>query len=130
MGLLSKLFKTKNEESGPDLPVVLDVETRQTQLGTLISSLDTLSQRMRTHEDLMENPGWRARVAEYDRIASEASQLRATMLSRETLLDLAFQVRPVFTGTAPEGLSELADLQASAMAASNALVELMPGERV
>lgn len=130
MGLLSKLFKGKNEDSGPDLEVALDVETRRTQLATLVTTLDTLSQRMRERDSLMENPGWRARVAEYDRIASEASLLRGSTLSRETLLDLAFQVRPVFTGTPPDGMTDLVELQDTAMAATNALVELMPGERV
>lgn len=130
MGLLSKLFKGKNEESGPDLAVDLDVEARRGQLATLVSSLDALSGRMREREDKMENPGWRGRVAEYDRVASEATALTRSPLTREALLDLAFQVRPVFSGAPPAGLDELVALSDSAMAAANALVDLLPGERV
>ena len=129
MGLLSKIFKGKNEDSGPDLAIELDVQARGTQLKTLEECLDALSRRMRERDDLMENPGWRARVAEYDRIASEAGQLRRGTLTRETLLDLAFQVRPAFNGTAPDGMDDLVGMQDRALAASNALVDLLPGER-
>lgn len=130
MGLLSKLFKGKNEESGPDLAVDLDVEARRAQLATLVSALDALSSRMREREDKMENPGWRGRVAEYDRVASEAAALGRATLSREAMLDLAFQVRPVFSAAPPAGMDEFVALSDAALAAANALVELLPGERV
>lgn len=130
MGLLSKLFKGKNEESGPDLAVDLDLDTRRSQLAVLVSSLDALSARMREREDKMENPGWRGRVAEYDRVASEAAALSRSTLSREALLDLAFQVRPVFSGSPPAGMDEFVALSDTAVAASNSLVDLLPGERV
>ena len=130
MGLLGKLFKGKNEDSGPDLAVDLDVDARRSQLAALVSSLDALSNLMREREDKMENPGWRGRVSEYDRVASEAAALSRSTLTREALLDLAFQVRPVFSGPPPAGMDEFATLSDSAMAAANTLVDLLPGERV
>jgi hypothetical protein len=127
MGLLSKLFG-RNTDSA-DVAVDLDVEARRRQLQTLEESLDGLTRMMRERSALMENPGWRAKITEYDMVASEAGQLRKGTPTREAILDLAFQVRPAVTGPAAEGLDELVVQQDAALGAANALIDLLPGER-
>ena len=62
--------------------------------------------------------------------AGEAAALRRSELSREAILDLVFEVRPVFSGAAPPpGLESLLPLQDEVMRAANELGELLPGER-
>lgn len=128
MGLLSRLFG-RGEDSGPDVAVELDVDARRRQLQALEESLDAMTRMMRERGDLMENPGWRGKITEYDMIASEAAQLRKATPSREAILDVAFQVRPAVTGSAPAGLEDLVAMQNSALSEANALIELLPGER-
>ena len=79
-------------------------------------------------EQTMDNPGWRARVNEYSRLAGEAADQRRAP-TREGLLDLVFEIRPVFTGPIPAGMEPLVPLQAEVMAAADDLRELLPGER-
>lgn len=129
MGLLGKIFKGRSEESGPDLPVTLDVAARRAQLQALEDALDELSARMRDREELMANPGWRARTQEYDRVAGSATLLRKGTPTREALLDLSFEVRPVFNGPVPDDLQDLVPLQDKALTAARGLQELLPGER-
>ncbi len=76
----------------------------------------------------MDNPGWRGRVNEYGRLAGEATMLRRTSISREQLLDLVFEIRPVFTGPIPPGMENLGPLQDEVMAAAEDLRELLPHE--
>lgn len=128
MGLLKKLFG-RDEESGPDLPVTLDVDARRTQLAELEQALDELTRLMRSRTDLMENPGWRAKITEYDMVAGEAMQLRKATPTREALLDLAFEVRPAVNPKTADGLTEVVAAQDRALAAANTLIELQPGER-
>jgi hypothetical protein len=128
MGLLKKLFG-RDTESGPDLPVTLDLDARRSQLAELEESLDAVTRLMRSRTDLMENPGWRARITEFDMVASEAMQLRKATPTREALLDVAFEVRPAVNGKSAEGLDDLVAAQDRALAAANALIELRPGER-
>ena len=45
------------------------------------------------------------------------------------MLDLVFEVRPVFTGPIPDGMAGLGPLQDEVMAAADDLRELLPGER-
>lgn len=127
MSFLKKLFKGK-EDSGADRPVTLDLPARRAQLQDLEDALDDLAGRMRDRESLMDNPGWRGRAAEYTRVAGAATLLRKGTPTRESLLDLTFEVRPVFNGEVPADLSELKPLQERALAAAQALQDLLPGE--
>src|SRR5580765_3936409 len=127
MNFLRRLLG-RSEESAPDKPVTLDLDARREQLLTLEQAVDALTARMREQERLMSNPGWRGRVAEYDRVAGAATMLRKGTPTREGLLDISFEVRPLFNGPAPEGLSDLIALQEPMLAAAKALQELLPGE--
>ncbi|MVA76251.1 hypothetical protein GC722_09465 [Auraticoccus sp. F435] len=127
MGLFSRWFG-RDQDSGEDLPITLDVEARRQQLLQLETSLDALANAMREHPQLASNPGWQARTAEYGRLAGEAMMLRKGQPDRESLLDLAFEVRPVFKEV-PPGLEGLVGLQDAAMRAAESLVTVLPGER-
>jgi hypothetical protein len=126
MGLLDKL---RRSSTGSDPVVVLDLDTRRQQLQTLEKSLDALTRLIRGRDDLMANPGWRARTAEYDLVAGEAMQLAKGTPTREAILDLAFEVRPAFKGDVPAGMEDINTAQQQAMDAANALADLLPGER-
>lgn len=126
MGLLDRL---RARGGGSDPTVVLDLDARRQQLADLEQSLDALTALIRGRDDLIANPGWRARISEYDLVASEAMQLRQGTPTREAILDLAFEVRPVIKGEVPAGLEQVAAEQGRALAAANALVDLLPGER-
>jgi hypothetical protein len=127
VSFLRKLFG-RAEEPEEDRPITIDVERRRAQLVRLEKALDVLAKEMRL-EQTMDNPGWRGRVNEYSRLAGEAMELRRGTLTRESLLDLAFEVRPCFTGPIPDGMEAIGPLQDEAMAAANDLRELLPGER-
>jgi hypothetical protein len=129
MGLLKRLFG-RDDESVADVPIQIDVEARRNQLVELEGAVDAMTQLMRSKTKLMENPGWRAKITEFDMVASEAMQLRKTAApSREALLDLAFEVRPAVKGPEREGLEDLVVVQDRALAAANALIEVLPSER-
>lgn len=125
MSFLRKLFG--REEEVEDAPIRLDVDRRRQQLERLEQALDALASEMRA-EQTMDNPGWRARVNEYSRLAGEAADQRRAP-TREGLLDLVFEIRPVFTGPIPAGMEPLAPLQAEVLAAADDLRELLPGEK-
>ncbi len=127
MNFLSKLFGRRDEQEA-DLPINLNVPARKQQLEELEQALDALVVAMREAQSV-DNPGWRGRVNEYNRLAGEAMTQRQGVPTRESLLDLAFEVRPVFSGEIPAGMERLAPLQERVMAASAALVEVLPGER-
>lgn len=130
MNFLKRLFgRSDDEESGPDLPITLDAEQRKAQLLRLEQSLDALVAAMKEDRTRLQNPGWRERVAEYGRLAGEAMTQRQATLSRDRLLDLVFEVRPVFTGPIPPELEQIGPLQDEVMAAAEALREVLPGER-
>ncbi|MBA3528515.1 MAG: hypothetical protein H0T91_04250 [Propionibacteriaceae bacterium] len=128
MNFLKRLFGREPEDDGGDVVVTLDVEQRKAQLVRLEKALDALASEMRT-EQSMDNPGWRARVNEYSRLAGIAMTQRQGTMSREELLDLVFEVRPCFSGKIPEGMERIGPLQDEVMAAANELQELLPGER-
>ncbi|MCW2811672.1 MAG: hypothetical protein JWP61_2130 [Friedmanniella sp.] len=129
MGFLGKLFgRAETDDDGEDAPITLDVDTRKTQLMRLEQGLDALSREMRAVKSV-DNPGWRSRVNEYSRLAGEASVARRGIPTREGVLDLVFEIRPVFTGPAPAGLGSLEPLQAEVLAAAEELRTLQPGER-
>jgi hypothetical protein len=132
VSFLKKLFRRDqpddDDDEGFDAPITLDVERRKAQLLRLERALDALATAMRS-EQSMDNPGWRARVNEYGRLAGVAMTQRQAPLARATLLDLVFEVRPVFSGAIPEGMERLGPLQDEVMAAANDLQELLPGER-
>ncbi len=128
MGFLKKLFgRGEEDEEGFDAPITLDAERRKVQLLRLEKALDALASEMRA-EQSMDNPGWRARVNEYSRLAGLAMTQRQAP-ARDELLDLVFQVRPVFSGKIPPGMERIGPLQDEVMAAANDLQELLPGER-
>ncbi len=128
MGFLKKLFGRREEdEEGFDAPITQDAERRKVQLLRLEKALDALASEMRA-EQSMDNPGWRARVNEYSRLAGLAMTQRQAP-ARDELLDLVFEVRPVFSGKIPPGMERIGPLQDEVMAAANDLQELLPGER-
>jgi hypothetical protein len=128
VSFLKKLFGRRDEdEEGFDAPITLDTERRKVQLLRLEKALDALATEMRA-EQSMDNPGWRARVNEYSRLAGSAMTLRRAP-ARDELLDLVFEVRPVFSGVIPPGMERLGPLQDEVMAAAQDLQELLPGER-
>jgi hypothetical protein len=55
--------------------------------------------------------------------------LRRGTPTRESVLDLVFEVRPLFTGPIPEGMEKCGPLQQEVMAAAADLRELLPGEK-
>ena len=127
MRFLKKLFR-RGEDEVEDAPVTVDVARRRPQLLRLEQAADALANDMRSHQS-MDNPGWRGRVNEYSNIAGAAMQLRRGEMTREAVLDLVFEARPVFSGEIPAGLESIAPLQDELMAAANDLRELLPGER-
>ncbi len=126
MGFLKKLFGRDEEED--EVPITLDLDRRRPQLLRLEKALDALAAGMRTNHTT-DDPGWRGRVNEYSRLAGEAMALRESTPSREQLLDLVFEIRPVFTGPVPPGLERLVPLQDEVVAAAEDLRELLPHER-
>lgn len=128
MGIFSKLFGRKDEVEGEPTPIVLDAERRKPQLLRLEKALDRLAAAMR-ESSTMDNPGWRGRVNEYNRLAGEAATLRRGTINRDDVLDLVFEVRPVFSGEIPPGMESLGPLQDEVVAAAEDLRELLPGER-
>jgi len=131
MSFLSRLFgrKSDNEDDdGEEVVINLDLAKRRQQLQRLEDALDALATQMRSAQTV-ENPGWRGRVNEYTRLAGEAMMQRQGTPTRESILDLVFEVRPVFTGPPPDGLAGLVPLQDEVMAAAEDLRELLPGER-
>jgi hypothetical protein len=130
VGLLGKLFgRDRDDDEELDAPVALDVEARRPQLRRLEIALDALAEQMRIAQSV-DNPGWRGRVNEYGRLAGEAMMLRQGVPNREQLLDLVFEIRPVFTGPVPAGLESLVPLQDEVVAAAEDLRELLPHERL
>ncbi len=128
MGLIDKLFRRHSDDDGEETVIALDVDARRPQLLRLENGLDTLSRAMREVADA-DNPGWRGRINEYSRLAGDAMVMRKGTPTREGVLDLVFEVRPVFTGAPPPGLASLAPLQEEVLAAAADLRELRPDER-
>ena len=130
MGLLDKLFRRRSDDDdeGEDVVIVLDANARRPQLLRLENALDALTSAMRQVQSV-DNPGWRGRINEYSRLAGDAMVMRKGTPTREGLLDLVFEVRPVFTGPAPDELTLLVPLQDELLAAAEDLRELRPGER-
>lgn len=128
VSFLRKLFKRGGDDEGDEVPIHLDQEARQRQLLRLEKALDQLVTAMRSCESL-DNPGWRVRVNEYTRLAGEAMTLRRGEVTREGVLDLVFEIRPLFHGAAPAGMEQLVPLQEAVVAAAEELRVLSPSER-
>ena len=129
MSFLRKLFRRGDtDDEGEDAPIHLDQEQRRRQLLRLEKALDQLTNQMRTCES-MDNPAWRVRVNEYARLAGDAMSLRRGEVTREGVLDLVFEIRPLFTGAPPPRKEHLVPLQEAVMAAAEELRELSPSER-
>lgn len=127
MGLLDRL--RGRGTGGPDPVIVLDLDARRGQLQELEQALDALARLMRDREDLMVNPGWRAKITEYDLVASEAMQLRRGTPTRDAIVDIAFEVRPAVKGPEQSGMEEIIAAQQHALAIADQLGGLLPGER-
>jgi hypothetical protein len=125
---VSFLRKWFGREEPEDVPVTLDLGRRKEQLLRLERALDALASEMRA-DHTTSDPAWRERVNEYSRLAGEAMNLRRGELTREGVLDLVFEVRPLFTGPIPDGMEKCGPLQDEVMAAANDLRELLPGEK-
>lgn len=125
---MSFLRKWFGREEPEDVPVTLDLGRRKEQLLRLERALDALASEMRA-DHTTSDPAWRERVNEYSRLAGEAMNLRRGELTRESVLDLVFEVRPLFTGPIPDGMEKCGPLQDEVMAAANDLRELLPGEK-
>jgi hypothetical protein len=125
---VSFLRKWFGREEPEDVPVTLDAEIRKKQLLRLERALDALAAEMRT-DHTTNDPAWRERVNEYSRLAGDAMNLRRGELTRENVLDLVFEIRPLFTGPIPDGMEKCGPLQDEVMAAAEDLRELLPGEK-
>ena len=127
MSFLRKLFGREVEDV-EDAPITLDLERRRTQLLRLEQALDALATEMRA-EHTTDDPGWRGRVNEYSRLAGQAQLERQGTPTRESLLDLVFEIRPLFTGEIPPAMAPIGPLQDEVMAAAGDLRQLLPGEK-
>jgi len=125
---VSFLRKWFGREEPEDVPVTLDLGRRKEQLLRLERALDALASEMRA-DHTTSDPAWRERVNEYSRLAGDAMNLRRGEPTRESVLDLVFEVRPLFTGPIPDGMERCGPLQDEVMAAANDLRELLPGEK-
>ncbi|WP_147304756.1 hypothetical protein [Thermasporomyces composti] len=125
---LRRVFNGKDDLAPPP-PLTLDVDRRREQLARLEQALDRLVDAMRANEARMSNPAWRERMSEYRRLSGETYRLRTGTFTREQILDLVFEVRPVFSGDLPEDVQVLSPLQDELLAAAAALQEVLPGER-
>jgi hypothetical protein len=125
VSFLRKLFGREEPE---DIAVSLDVDRRKKQLLRLERALDALASEMRA-DHTMNDPAWRERVNEYNRLAAEAMTMRRGTPTREGVLDLVFEIRPLFTGPIPDGMERCGPLQDEVMAAAADLRELLPGEK-
>jgi hypothetical protein len=128
VGLFDKLFRRQSDDDGEDVVITLDVEARRPQLLRLEQGLDALASAMRRVQTV-DNPGWRERINEYSRLAGDAMVMRKGTPTREGVLDLVFEVRPVFTGPPPPELEVLVPLQDEVLEAAEELRALRPGER-
>ena len=128
MKFLRKLFGRAEVDEGEDVPIHLDQELRTRQLLRLEKALDQLATEMRSCESL-DNPGWRVRVNEYGRLAGDAMVLRRGEITREGILDLVFEIRPLFSGPVPAGMEHLVPLQETVLSAAEELRVLVPSER-
>ena len=111
-----------------DAPITLDLDRRRPQLLRLEKALDALAAEMRA-DHTTSDPGWQGRINEYSRLAGEAMTHRKGRPTREDVLDLVFEIRPVFTGPIPAGMESIGPLQDEVMAAAADLRELLPGEK-
>jgi hypothetical protein len=125
---VSFLRKWFGREEPEDVPVTLDLGRRKEQLLRPERALDALASEMRA-DHTTSDPAWRERVNEYSRLAGDAMNLRRGEPTRESVLDLVFEVRPLFTGPIPDGMEKCGPLQDEVMAAANDLRELLPGEK-
>ena len=125
---MSFLRKWFGREEPEDVPVTLDLGRRKEQLLRLERALDALASEMRA-DHTTSDPAWRERVNEYSRLAGDAMNMRRGEPTRESVLDLVFEVRPLFTGPIPDGMEKCGPLQDEVMAAANDLRDLLPGEK-
>jgi hypothetical protein len=128
MNFLRKLFKRDADDVGEEVSIHLDQELRKRQLLRLEKALDQLTHEMRSCESL-DNPGWRVRVNEYSRLAAPQRHRIAGEVTREGVLDLVFEIRPLFHGAPPAGMEQLVPLQDAVLAAAEELRVLAPSER-
>ena len=126
MGFFKKLFGREDEPE--EVVITLDLERRRPQLLRLEKGLDALAKQMRADHSTAD-PGWQGRVNEYSRLAGEAMAARRGTPTRDEVLDLCFEIRPVFTGPIPPRLDAIGPLQDALLAAAADLREPLPGEK-
>ena len=128
MSFLRKLFG-REEEDVEVAPIKLDV-------GTVVGGSNCSGwSRPSMHSPPRCGPSraWTIRagvprVNEYSRLAGDAADERRAP-TREGILDLVFEVRPVFSGEVPAGMEPLVPLQTEVLAAAEALRDVLPGEK-
>lgn len=128
VSFLKKLFGRGEDDDGEEVAITLDPDRRRPQLLRLEKSLDALAAEMRDNHTT-DDPGWRGRVNEYSRLAGQAMDERKGTPTREGVLDLVFEIRPLFTGSIPPGMEALGPLQDEVLAAADDLRALLPGEK-
>jgi hypothetical protein len=127
MSFFKRLFG-RDEDGDDEVVITLDLDRRRPQLLRLEQSLDALAAEMRSAHTT-DDPGWRGRINEYSRLAGDAMTLRKGTPGRDEVLDLCFEVRPLFTSAVPPGMEGLRPLQEEVLAAAADLRELLPGEK-
>ncbi|MET9023648.1 hypothetical protein ABZV93_27115 [Actinopolymorpha sp. NPDC004070] len=127
MSWLRKVFGGSDDLAAA--PVTMNVERRTEQLVRLENALDRLVEVMKANEERMANPAWKERMAEYRRISGECYKLRSSGFTREQILDVAFEVRPVFGGELPPDVRAVEPPQEEALAAAAEIQAVLPDER-
>ncbi len=126
MGILDKLLGRGGSSAQPR-EIGLDRAVRRSQMmqleGALLDLADAISD-----SSAARNPGWAAIALEYSRTARGLKVLRAREFSRSEMIDLSFEVRPVFKGDPAEGMEQIGRLQDRAMMIARKINEPLPQE--
>jgi hypothetical protein len=119
-----------SEDEDIGVPPPVDVAARGQQLIELDDALRALARGLAADPDLMRNPGYAQRVADYREVAADAARLEREGFDRADLTDLANQVVPLTrpgAELAPE-YAPVAQVHARVMAAAHALRAVLPSE--
>jgi len=116
------------QDTGVAPPV--DVPARSAQLVELDDALRALARGLAADADLMRNPGYAQRVADYREVAADAARLEREGFDRAGLTDLANQVVPLTRAGAPLApeYAPVAEAHARALAVADALRAVLPSE--
>lgn len=128
MSWLKRLIN-RNDDADDESPLPLDVPARTAQLEALERHIDALLAAMREPPCPVANPGWQGKIRDYEWVAGNARMLHKGAMTRESLQDVIFSVRPVFNGAPPEGLEHLVPLSDQVMASARSMEAPLPSER-